>query len=133
MIEKLKENLKKSYAPYSNFHVSAILVTKDGKEYTGVNIENASFGATICAERVAITKAISEGENKENIKEIHIMCDSDKPAIPCFLCRQVFIEFFNSNVEIYIYNKSGNKEKYTLEQICPLPFSKGDLKWRAVS
>ena len=55
------------------------------------------------------------------------MCDSDKPAMPCFLCRQVFIEFFNSNVEIYIYNKSGNKEKYTLEQICPLPFSKGDL------
>ena len=59
MENKLIDNLKKSYAPYSKFRVSAILVTKDGKEYNGVNIENASYGATIFAERVAITKAIS--------------------------------------------------------------------------
>lgn len=128
MIEKLKENLNNSYAPYSNFHVSAILVTKDGKEYSGVNIENASFGGTVCAERVAITKAISEGEKCKNFKEIHIMCDSAKKAMPCFLCRQVFVEFFENDVEIYVYNILGESKKYTLEQVCPLPFSKEDLK-----
>ncbi len=126
MLEKLKEVIKNSYAPYSNFHVGAILVTKDGKEYTGVNIENASFGATICAERVAITKAVSEGYKE--FKEIHIICDSKKGAMPCFLCRQVFVEFFDSSTMIYVYNKDGVREEYTLEDICTYPFSKGDLK-----
>lgn len=132
MIEKLKKNLKNSYAPYSNFHVSAILVTKEGKQYSGVNIENASFGGTICAERVAITKAISEGENPKEFKEIHIMCDSEKKAMPCFLCRQTFVEFFNDDVKIYVYNILGDCEEYTLNEVCPVPFSKEDLKWKAV-
>ena len=64
MIEKLRKNLLKSYSPYSKYPVSAIVVCRDGKEYTGVNIENASYGATVCAERVAIFKAISEGHKK---------------------------------------------------------------------
>ncbi len=128
MVEKLKDNLKYSYSPYSCFRVSAILVTKDGKEYSGVNIENASYGASICAERVAITKAISMGEKSENFKEIHIMCDSDKPGMPCFICRQVFVEFFNQNVKIYVYNKNGECNKYSLDEVCPLPFSKEDLQ-----
>lgn len=132
MFEKLKENLSNSYAPYSNFHVSAILVTKEGKEYSGVNIENASFGGTICAERVAITKAISEGENPKEFKEIHIICDSDKKAMPCFLCRQTFVEFFNDDVKIYVYNIFGERAVYTLDEVCPLPFSKEDLKWEVV-
>lgn len=126
MIDKLRKNLKNSYAPYSNFHVSAIVITKNMKEYTGVNIENASFGATICAERVAITKAISEGE--KYFKEIHIMCDSKKIAMPCFLCRQIFIEFFDKDTKIYVYNINGKKEEYTLEDLCTYPFSKGDLQ-----
>ena len=128
MLEKLQNNLKKSYAPYSNFHVSAILVTKDNKEFSGVNIENASFGASICAERIAITKAISEGENPNNFKEIHIMCDGKNKAMPCFLCRQVFVEFFTTDVKIFVYNIFGEYSQYTLEEICPLPFSKEDLK-----
>lgn len=128
MVEKLKENLKRSYAPYSNFHVSAVLVTDKGEEFTGVNIENASFGATICAERVAITKAISEGIDPDTFKKIHIMCDSDKKAMPCFLCRQVFAEFFNEDVRIYVYNKDGEISDYSLNEVCPLPFSKEDLK-----
>ena len=128
MIEKLKENLKYSYAPYSNYNVSAILVTKDGKEYTGVNIENASFGATICAERVAITKAISEGETKDSFKEMHVMCRDKKVAIPCYICRQVFVEFFNNDTKIFLYNIDGERKEYSLEEMCPIPFSKENLK-----
>lgn len=133
MIEELKQNLKNSYAPYSNFNVSAILITNDNKKYTGVNIENASYGATICAERVAIAKAISEGETKENFKEIHIMCSDKKPAMPCYLCRQVFIEFFTNNTKIYVYNIDGEKQEFSLEEICPLPFTKENLQWKVVS
>lgn len=133
MENKLIENLKKSYAPYSKFRVSAILVTKDGKEYTGVNIENASYGATICAERVAITKAISEGQSTSNFKEIHIMCDSKEFAMPCFICRQTFIEFFNQDTLIYVYNNQKEKKIYQMDQICPYPFSKEDLKWKVDS
>ena len=127
MVERLKENLRNSYAPYSNFHVSAILKTKSGKEYTGVNIENASYGACICAERVAIVKALSEGEKSENFKEIHIMCDSNDKAMPCFICRQVFAEFFNDETKIYVYNIQGDFDQYTKKEICPYPFSKEDL------
>lgn len=128
MVEKLKENLNNSYAPYSFFHVSSIVVTKDEKEYSGVNIENASFGGTICAERVAITKAISEGVKPKEFKEIHIMCDSDKKAMPCFLCRQTFVEFFDNNVKIFVYDNKGECAEYSMEEVCPLPFSKEDLK-----
>lgn len=128
MFEKLQNELKKSYAPYSNFHVSAVVVTKDNKEYTGVNIENASYGATICAERVAITKAVSEGYKKNDFKEIHILNDGGKKAMPCFICRQVFMEFFDNETKIYVYDNQGDKVVLTLNDVCPYPFSEEDLK-----
>lgn len=131
MLKRLKEINKNSYAPYSNYHVSAILVTKDGKEFTGVNVENASFGGTICAERVAITKAISEGYKKNDFKEIHIYNDSGKKGMPCYICRQSFIEFFDDEVKIYVYDQESSSE-YTLKEVCPLPFSSEDLKWKVV-
>jgi len=132
MLEKLKEINKNSYAPYSNYHVSAILVTKNEKEYTGVNVENASFGGTICAERVAITKAISEGCKKYDFKELHIYNDSGKKGMPCFLCRQTFTEFFDENVKIFVYDNETYTE-YSLKEICPFPFDEEDLKWKVVS
>ena len=124
MFEELKENLKNSYAPYSNFRVSSCLVTKDDKKYFGVNVENASFGGTICAERVAITKAISDGENKENFKEIHVL--GSREAMPCFICRQSFVEFFDNDVKIFIYDELGNQTEYSMEDLCPYPFSLGE-------
>lgn len=127
MFESLKENLKNSYSPYSNFKVSSCLITKANKKYYGVNIENASYGGTICAERVAITKAISEGEKPNNFKEIHILGSTDN-TMPCFICRQTFVEFFDKDVKIYIYDLLGNKKEFSLEQICPNPFTKEDLK-----
>ncbi len=94
-ISILKEVNQKSYAPYSNFKVSALLVTKSGKIYTGVNVENASYGGTICAERVAIFKAVSEGE-KEFDRIYIYSTDKDgnhKITPPCGFCRQVMVEF----------------------------------------
>ena len=94
MEESLKRLLKNSYSPYSGFKVAAIVLMKDGKSFGGVNVENASYGASICAERVAITKALSEGEKKEDFKEIHIL-GSTSNTMPCFICRQTFAEFFD--------------------------------------
>ena len=125
MFEELKDILKNSYSPYSNFRVSSCLVTKDNKKYFGVNVENASYGASICAERVSITKALSEGERKEDFKELHILGDTSN-TMPCFICRQSFIEFFNENVKIYIYDLKGNCNIYSINDLCPFPFSLGD-------
>ena len=127
MKEKLLELLNKSYAPYSNFRVSAIIETTDNNIYTGVNIENASYGATVCAERVAIFKAVSEGYRKGDFKRLHVMVDSPKISSCCFMCRQVISEFFNNDTEIILYNNKGEYKTYTKEKLCPLPFDSEDL------
>lgn len=127
MKDKLLELLNKSYAPYSNFRVSAIVETTDNNIYTGVNIENASYGATVCAERVAIFKAVSEGYRKGDFKRLHVMVDSPKISSCCFMCRQVISEFFNNNTEIILYNNKGDYKTYTKEELCPLPFDSEDL------
>ncbi len=126
MREKLKELLNNSYAPYSKYRVSAICVMKDGREVNGVNIENASYGATMCAERVAIFKAISMGYKKGDFRELHVMVDSDKVGSPCFMCRQVMTEFFDRDVPVYLYSQIGG-EQHTIEELCPYPFDEDNL------
>lgn len=127
MKDKLLELLNKSYAPYSKFRVSAIVETTDNNIYTGVNIENASYGATVCAERVAIFKAVSEGYRKGDFKRLHVMVDSPKISSCCFMCRQVISEFFNNDTEMILYNNKGEYKTYTKEELCPLPFDSEDL------
>lgn len=122
MKEKLKELLKNSYAPYSNYRVCAICVMKDNQEFNGVNVENASYGSTICAERSAIVNAISSGYQKGDFKEIHIMADSNKLGSPCFVCRQVISEFFDKDSKIVMYSKTDQKE-FLVSELCPYPFS----------
>lgn len=128
MFEELEKLIKNSYAPYSNFRVSAIVVMRDKKTFSGVNIENSSYGASICAERVAISKAISLGYKKADFKEIHILTDSKSLGMPCFICRQVFVEFFSKDTKIFVYNHDGIKKEYLMEELCPLPFTNEDLK-----
>ena len=122
MREKLEKLLENSYAKYSNYRVSAICIMKDNSEFNGVNVENASFGATICAERSAIVNAISNGYKKGDFKEIHIMVDSDKLGRPCFVCRQVISEFFSKEGRIIMYSKNEQRE-FTVRELCPEPFS----------
>ena len=128
MQEKLKELLKNSYSPYSNFKVAAIVVMKDGKEFNGVNVENASYGAAICAERSAIVSAISNGYKNGDFKELHVMVGSGKIGMPCFICRQVISEMFEKKCAVYCYDTNGNVEKYTVEELCPYPFNSEDLR-----
>ena len=127
MREELIKLLDKSYAPYSKFHVSAIVETNDGKYIPGVNVENASYGATICAERNAIMAAITMGYKKGDFKNIYIMVSGNKLSMPCFMCRQVITEFFNRDSEIILMGKNGETARYKVNEICPYPFDETDL------
>ena len=126
MREKLEKLLNNSYAKYSKYRVSCICVMYNNQEICGVNVENASYGATICAERNAITTAISYGFKKNDFKEIHIMVDSDKIGTPCFLCRQVITEFMDKDTTVYLYSRNEEK-KYLVKELCPYPFDEDNL------
>lgn len=128
MEESLKRLLKNSYSPYSGFRVAAICIMKDGKSFGGVNVENASYGATICAERVAITSAIASGYTKGDFSKLYVMCDSERIASSCFMCRQVINEFFDREAEIILYSNDGDKETYLVKDLCPYPFGSSDLR-----
>lgn len=127
MYNKLKELLSNSYSPYSNFAVAAIAVCSDGEIFKGVNVENASYGATICAERSAITGAISAGYKKNDLTELHILVNSNNISTCCFMCRQVMVELMAKEAKVVCYNNLGISKEYTVEQLCPFPFSESDL------
>ncbi len=99
LLEEATKSLKKSYNPYSGLSVGCALKTSSGKIYDGVNIENSVFGLTMCAERVAVFKAVSEGN--VDIEEIALVASTGKPVYPCGACRQVIFEF-NPNTKIYL-------------------------------
>lgn len=117
---KAREN---AYTPYSDYKVGAALKVKSGKVYTGCNIENASFSPTVCAERTAIFKAISEGEREfEAIAVVGGKNEITDFAPPCGVCRQVMNEFCSPDFEIILYN--GKEERiFKLKEILPLAFS----------
>ncbi len=121
LINKAKKARENAYAPYSEFKVGAALLCKDGKIYTGCNIENISYGATNCAERTAIFKAVSEGEYE--FEAIAIVGGKDKLELtsPCGMCRQVMSEFCDSDFKIILADDVNQKE-YLLEELLPLSF-----------
>ena len=106
-------------AAYSKFKVGAALVTVDGIIITGCNVENATYGLTICAERVAMFKALSEGHR--TFTRIAIVADTEAPTPPCGACRQILWEF-GGNLEILLANLTEEKGTYRLETLLPLPF-----------
>lgn len=119
LIELAKKVLHNSYSPYSKFKVASVLKTKTGKTYTGVNIENSSYGLTICAERVAVAKAVSEGDLE--IETVVVYTDTEEPTPPCGACRQ-FISEFNREAEIIIAWKKGTM-RVNLKDLLPLAFT----------
>lgn len=123
LIKKAMEAKEKSYSPYSKFGVGAALLTEDGKVYTGCNIEIASYSPTLCAERTAIFKAISEGSH--NVKKIAIVGDAN-PTYPCGVCRQVIREF-GKDAEIIIGNSPNDYNIYTIDDLLPHSFGPEDL------
>ena len=119
------ENKKNSYSPYSNFRVSSVVLTKKGNIYKGVNIENAAYSVTLCAERSALSSAISAGDKE--IDTIVITGDSTM-TYPCGVCRQFMAEFLDSDSKIVIANSINNYKIYGLDDILPYNFSKKDLE-----
>ena len=116
LMEKAKNAMKLAYVPYSNFKVGAAVLAKSGKVYVGCNIENASYGLSICAERVAIFKAISE---REDISAVAVASESGNSQ-PCGSCRQIILEF-NPNADVY-FLKNNELVATTASQLLPEPF-----------
>jgi cytidine deaminase len=124
LLEKARESMSKAYAPYSNFKVGAAVLTKNKNIYTGCNIENASYGATNCAERTAVFKAVSEGETE--IIAIAVVSSSNSYTYPCGICRQVLSEFMKEG-EFIFENSDGEMKIISLKDIFPYSFTKEDL------
>ncbi len=108
-----------AFAPYSKFQVGAAVEDIGGRIHTGCNVENATYGLTVCAERVAIFKAISEGVRK--FHRVAVAADTDNLTPPCGACRQILWEFCG-DVEIVLVNLSGKTETYRLRDLFPKPF-----------
>jgi cytidine deaminase len=113
-----------AYAPYSGFKVGAAVLLKDGRVFSGCNIENAAYSMTNCAERTAIFKAVSEGERE--FAALAVAADTKKPVAPCGACRQVILEF--KIPKIIMANLKGEIKTATLAEIMPYPFSEYEVK-----
>ncbi|MDO8550064.1 MAG: cytidine deaminase [Ignavibacteria bacterium] len=116
----------KAVPPYSNFYVGAALLTEDGKIYLGGNIENSSYSLTVCAERVAVFKAISEGERR--FKAIAIASDDPGFCPPCGACRQVLNDLCGSEIDVIMVNQKKESKILKLAELLPLPFGDSNLK-----
>lgn len=125
LVLQAQEAMKNAYAPYSGFKVGAALLAKNGKVYTGCNVENASFSPTICAERTAVAKAVSEGEREFAAIAVVGGKDGEITGIcpPCGVCRQVLSEFCGLDLPIYLGKGGGEFETVTLKDLLPLGFS----------
>jgi cytidine deaminase len=108
-----------AFAPFSKFLVGAALEDSDGRIHTGCNVENATYGLTMCAERVAVFKAISEGARK--FRRVAVAADTESPTPPCGACRQILWEFCG-DIEIVLVNPRGKTEAYRLKDLFPKPF-----------
>lgn len=130
LIERAMGVLGRAYAPYSHFHVAAALLCRDGSVYTGVNVENASYPAAVCAERSAILRAVNDG--RRDFKAI-VICGGRNGVVtdycpPCGICRQVMREFCDPNeFKIILARSPKEYQEYTLEELLPLGFGPGNL------
>ncbi|TET47636.1 cytidine deaminase [candidate division TA06 bacterium] len=120
MAHKARE---KAYAPYSKFKVGAALLTKTDRVYTGSNVENKSYGLTVCAERNAVSAAISDGER--DFVAIVISSTSKPPGPPCGACRQVLMEF-SGDIKVIMVNAAGDRKIRTVAELLPEPFGAKD-------
>ena len=118
---------KRAHAPYSQAFIGAAVLMKDGQIFAGCNVENASYGGTVCAERVAIWKAVSEGSTKE-ISEVLVVSDAAQPWPPCGLCRQVIAEFAAPQTLIHTANLQGRVKSFKFGDLFPEAFNPEYLK-----
>lgn len=121
-----KQVLNHSYSPYSHFKVAASILTDKGNIYTGTNIENVSYGLTVCAETAAIAQMVSHGETV--IKDILVMANHDTMCTPCGGCRQRIAEFTNGSAKIHMCNSKEIKETAPLSALLPYTFENNNIK-----
>jgi len=126
LVNEAFKAMENAYAPYSNFHVGACVLTSDNKTFKGCNIENASYGATNCAERSAVFSAYSNGYRKDRIVALAIVSDGDRLAAPCGICRQVLNELLNKDTPIILATKKDYKET-TIQELLPMSFELEDV------
>ncbi len=127
LFECAVKSQKRSHAPYSKAHIGAAVLMADGQVFGGCNVENASYGGTVCAERVAIWKAISEGAKPE-IKEILVVSDAEEPWPPCGFCRQVMAEFAQATTLVHTVNLQKKMRSFSFAEIFPASFTSQFLK-----
>lgn len=132
LLQKAKELQNKAYVPYSNFRVAAIVGLKNNQEVLGVNVENAAFPATICAERTALAQVITLGYKKEDISYLFLVTDSKSVGSPCGLCRQFMVETMPLDAKVYISNSTTTDVKditiVTVKDLLPCAFMSESLK-----
>ncbi|MFK8793069.1 cytidine deaminase [Planococcus plakortidis] len=116
-----------AYVPYSKFPVGAALLSRDGKVYTGCNIENAGYSLTNCAERTAVFKAVSEGVKQ--FDALAVAADTKGPVAPCGACRQVLVEFCAPDMPVYLTNLEGAVSETTIAELLPGAFTTEDLDY----
>ncbi len=120
LIERAKQARLGAHAPFSRFQVGAAIVTADGRVYDGCNIEHSVYSLTMCAERVAIFKAVSEGAR--GFTRIAVVADHERLTPPCGCCRQSLWEFAGAGTKVILANLTGDVRRFDLEQLLPLPF-----------
>jgi cytidine deaminase len=119
LIRAALEARERAHAPFSRFKVGAAIEDENGRVFTGCNVENATYGLTICAERVAVFKAVSEGATK--LKRVVVVADTDILTPPCGACRQILWEFC-PDAELILANTAGKRESMSMKEIFPRPF-----------
>lgn len=124
LVEAARQARENAHAPYSNFRVGAALHATSGRVFGGCNVENATYGLTVCAERVAIFKAISEGER--GFDSIAVVTDTDALTPPCGACRQLIWEFCG-DVRVILANLKGKSETHQMRDLFPKPFDSSNL------
>ncbi len=125
LVAAARKARRNAYAPYSKFTVGAALLTESGKIITGCNVENSSYSLTICAERTALVKAVSEKQTR--FRAIAIASDHAKPVPPCSACRQVISELAG-DIDVLLCGATGKPTIVKLHALLPLPFTKRDLR-----
>ena len=124
-IEQASIAFERAYAPYSNFHVGAAALTKSGKVVSGCNVENASYGLTVCAERNCIAQAVIGGE--QDLTSLVVFTKEEKLTPPCGACRQVIVEFFEPDAQIMAVNHLDQRKIWTVAELLPDAFTPKDL------
>lgn len=124
-LELAAQAMEKAYAPYSNFSVGAVIFTKNGKHYSGCNVENASYPEGTCAEAGAIASMVLDGETQ--IEEIYVMGKGDELVTPCGGCRQRIREFSSAETKIHICGPEGVRKSLTLDELLPFSFGPENL------